>query len=52
MAMVDVLDHFPANHPGRDSIIGILNRYAKGVVAVQDAKTGVWYDIVDKQKNS
>ncbi|HEY0066626.1 MAG TPA: glycoside hydrolase family 88 protein, partial [Flavisolibacter sp.] len=24
MAMVDVLDHFPSNHPGRDSIIGIL----------------------------
>ncbi len=47
MAMVDVLDHFPANHPGRDSIIGILKRYAKGVVAVQDPKTGVWYDIVD-----
>ena len=50
MAMVDVLDHFPANHPGRDSIIGILNRYAKAVVAYQDPKTGVWYDIVDKQK--
>lgn len=49
MAMVDVLDHFPANHPGRDSIIAILKRFAKGVTAVQDPKTGLWYDIVDKQ---
>jgi unsaturated rhamnogalacturonyl hydrolase len=47
MAMVDVLDHFPAKHPGRDSIINILNRFAKAVVKVQDAKTGLWYDIVD-----
>jgi unsaturated rhamnogalacturonyl hydrolase len=49
MAMVDALDHYPANHPGRDSIIRILNRFAKGVTAYQDAKTGLWYDIVDKQ---
>ncbi|NII27298.1 glycoside hydrolase family 88 protein [Pseudoflavitalea sp. X16] len=47
MAMVDALDHFPARHPGRDSIIAILNRYAKAVVKVQDPKSGAWYDIVD-----
>lgn len=50
MAMVDALDHFPANHPGRDSIIAILNRYAKAVTKVQDPKSGVWYDIVDMPK--
>ena len=49
MALVDVLDYFPAKHPGRDSIIGILNRFAKAVVAYQDLKSGVWYDVVDKQ---
>lgn len=47
MAMVDVLDFFPANHPGRDTIIGILNRFTKAVTKVQDPKSGVWYDIVD-----
>lgn len=54
MAMVDVLDHFPLNHPGRDSIIKILNRFATAISKVQDAKSGVWYDIVDmptKPKN-
>lgn len=50
MAMVDALDHFPANHPGKDSIIGILNRFAKAVTSVQDAKTGLWYDVVSKPK--
>jgi unsaturated rhamnogalacturonyl hydrolase len=48
MAMVDALDYFPAEHEGRDSIISILNRFAKAVTKVQDAKTGLWYDIVDK----
>jgi unsaturated rhamnogalacturonyl hydrolase len=47
MAMVDVLDYFPAKHPGRDSIIAILNRFAKAVTKVQDSKTGLWYDIVN-----
>jgi unsaturated rhamnogalacturonyl hydrolase len=49
MAMVDVLDHFPEKHPGRDSIIGILNRFAKAVTAFQDPASGLWYDVVDKQ---
>lgn len=48
MAMVDALDYFPANHPGRDSIIKIVNRFAAAVTKVQDAKTGLWYDVVDK----
>ena len=45
MAMVDALDHFPVNHPGRDSIVQILNRFTKAVVSVQDSKTGLWYDV-------
>lgn len=48
MAMVDALDYFPKDHEGRDSIIVILNRFAKAVTNVQDVKTGLWYDIVDK----
>ncbi len=50
MAMVDVLDYFPADHPGRDSIIAILNRFVKAIAKVQDAGTGLWYDIVDLPK--
>lgn len=48
MAMVDVLDYFPLKHPGRDSIINILNCFAKAVTSVQDKKTGLWYDVPNK----
>ncbi len=54
VAMVDVLDHFPKDHPGRDSVIKILNRFVAAVVKVQDKQSGLWYDIVDlpkKEKN-
>ncbi len=47
VALVDVLDHFPKNHPGRDSLIKILNRFVTAVAKVQDKKSGLWYDIVD-----
>lgn len=47
MAMVDALDYFPLNHPGRKKIIGILNRFSAAIVKVQDQKSGMWYDIVD-----
>lgn len=50
MAMVDVLDYLPATHPGRAKIIAILNRFVKAVTTVQDAQSGVWYDIVDMPK--
>lgn len=47
MALVDALDHIPANHPGRDSLIGILNRFAAAVVKVQYPKNGLWYQVTD-----
>lgn len=50
MAMVDALDYFPANHPGKDSIIKILNRFAKAIVAIQDPNTGLWLDVPSKPK--
>ncbi len=45
MALVDVLDHFPADHPKRPALIAILNRLATAVRKVQDPKSGVWYDV-------
>ncbi|MGK6352332.1 glycoside hydrolase family 88/105 protein [Parapedobacter sp. DT-150] len=48
MALVDALDHFPEDHAGRDSLVGILNRFADAVTDFQDGKSGVWYDVVDQ----
>lgn len=55
-AIVDALDWYPANHPGRKKLIDILNRLVIAVEKVQDKKTGLWYDILNydgpgKEKN-
>lgn len=47
MALVDVLDYFPTDHPGREKLLQILNRTLTAVAKYQDPKTSVWYDIVD-----
>ena len=48
MALVDVLENFPADHPQRKSLIDILTRTVAAVEKVQDKKTGLWFDILDK----
>lgn len=48
MALADALDHFPADHPKRDSVISILQRLARAVTKVQDKKTGLWWQVLDK----
>lgn len=48
MALVDVLDQFPANHPDRQKLLNILNRLAVSLKKYQDPKTGLWYQILDK----
>jgi len=47
MAMVDVLDFLPENHPGRERIISYLNQYAEAVTKVQD-KSGLWWQVLDQ----
>jgi unsaturated rhamnogalacturonyl hydrolase len=47
MAMVDVLDYFPKDHPRRKEILDILTRFVTAIEKVQDKKTGCWYDILD-----
>jgi unsaturated rhamnogalacturonyl hydrolase len=48
MALVDVLDFFPTNHPARAQIIATLQKTAKGIVKWQDAKTGLWWQVLDQ----
>ncbi len=48
MAMVDVLENFPENHPRKKEIVAILNRFAQAVQKVQDPKSGLWFDVLDK----
>jgi unsaturated rhamnogalacturonyl hydrolase len=48
MALVDVLDYVPVNHPGRRDLIGILQRLSEAVLTVQDEDAGVWWQVLDK----
>jgi unsaturated rhamnogalacturonyl hydrolase len=48
MALVDVLDVIPEDHPQRAEIVAILNRSAAAIVGVQDPATGVWSQVLDR----
>lgn len=48
MALVDVLDYFPKNHPRRAEIVAVLNREAAAIEKFQDQQTGLWWQILDK----
>src|SRR5579862_1854823 len=48
MAMVDVLDYFPTNHPARPKIIATFQKLCAGVVKYQDPRTGLWWQVVDQ----
>lgn len=48
MAIVDVLDYLPQNHPGRTRLLSYLKSYCDAVIKVQDRETGLWYQVLDK----
>lgn len=48
MALVDVLDYFPTDHPARPEILEVVNKMAEGIATAQDQETGVWWQILDK----
>ncbi|MFY9154467.1 MAG: glycoside hydrolase family 88 protein [Prolixibacteraceae bacterium] len=48
MALVDVLDFLPKEHPGHTQLIEILNQVAAGIKKFQDPETGLWYQVLDQ----
>ncbi|MDR6157798.1 unsaturated rhamnogalacturonyl hydrolase [Chryseobacterium sp. SLBN-27] len=48
MAMVDVLDYLPQNHPGRTRLISYIKSFADAIIKVQDKENGLWYQVLDK----
>lgn len=48
MAIVDVLDYLPQDHPQRAVIVAILERLVPAMAAVQDQATGLWYQVLDQ----
>ena len=47
MALVDVLDFIPQDHPQRGELIGMIQGLADTLPKYQD-KTGLWYQVLDK----
>jgi len=48
MGVVDVLDYLPENHPQRQEVIGIFKDVMAAVARVQNAETGLWYQVLDQ----
>ncbi len=48
MAIVDVLDFLPADQPGRDQLIDILQDMVVKLSEIQDPATGGWYQVLDR----
>ncbi len=47
MALVDVLDYLPEDHPDREAVITILNNLSEALLNVRDPETGLWYQVLD-----
>lgn len=48
MALVDVLDFVPDTHPQKKEVVGIIRNLTDALIKVQDAKTGLWYQVPDQ----
>ncbi|WP_405824071.1 glycoside hydrolase family 88 protein [Streptomyces sp. NBC_01390] len=48
MAIVNVLDAIPANHPRRPQLLAIVRKLAAGLERFQDPATGRWFQVIDK----
>jgi unsaturated rhamnogalacturonyl hydrolase len=48
MALVDVLDFLPENHPRRHELVSILRSLSAALLKFQDKKTHLWYQVLDQ----
>lgn len=48
MALVDVLDWLPEQHPGRPKVIAVMDRLFTALSKFQDEDTGLWHQVVDQ----
>lgn len=48
VAILDILEFLPEDHPKRDEIISIELEVLGALTKYQDEKTGMWYQVVDK----
>lgn len=47
MALIEILDRLPENHPRRNEVIELLRKDLDAVIKWQDKDSGVWYQVMD-----
>ncbi len=47
MAIIDILDYLPADHPDRDDLITILRNTCEALLKVRDPEKGLWYQVLN-----
>jgi unsaturated rhamnogalacturonyl hydrolase len=47
LAIEDILEYLPQNHPDRDDLIKILQKTCDALVKVRDPKTGIWFQVLN-----
>lgn len=48
MAIIDILEYLPQDHPDRDELIEILNKTCEAILKVQDKKSGLWFQVLNQ----
>jgi len=48
MAIVDILEYLPEDHPDRSDLITILQNTCEALLKVQDQKTGLWFQVLNQ----
>jgi unsaturated rhamnogalacturonyl hydrolase len=48
MAIIDILEYLPEDHPDRGVLIGILQKTCDALLKVQDPKTGLWFQVLNQ----
>ncbi len=48
MALVDVLDNFPVDHPNRDNLIEMFKNLSESLIKYRDEGIKLWYQVLDK----
>jgi unsaturated rhamnogalacturonyl hydrolase len=48
LAIEDILEYLPENHPDRADLISILQKTCEALLKVRDPKTGLWFQVLNE----
>ncbi|HEV2294942.1 MAG TPA: glycoside hydrolase family 88 protein [Tepidisphaeraceae bacterium] len=50
LGIIETLRTLPADHPRREEVLNVFGRLADAIARVQDADTGLWWQVLDQPK--